>query len=164
VNDFLQSVSIPTVYAAGDAAASEGLSLAPVASYEGLVVAANILKGNHQKPNYLGIPSVVFTVPPLAAVGLSERRAREQNLKFRVKMEMTSTWYSSRRVAETYSGYKVLVEESTDLILGAHLLGSEAGEVINLFAVAIRSGMRATDLEHTLFAYPTSGSNMTRML
>jgi glutathione reductase (NADPH) len=164
VNDFLQSVSIPAVYAAGDAAASGGLPLAPVASYEGLVVAANLLKGNHQKPNYLGIPSVVFTVPPLAAVGLSERGAREQNLKFRVKMEMTSTWYSSRRVAETYSGYKVLVEESTDRILGAHILGSEAGEVINLFALAIRSGMHATDLKHMLFAYPTSGSNMARML
>jgi glutathione reductase (NADPH) len=164
VNDFLQSVSIPAVYAAGDAASSGGLPLAPVASYEGLVVAANLLKGNHQKPNYLGIPSVVFTIPPLAAVGLSERGARERNLKFRIKKEMTSTWYSSRRVAETYSGYKVLVEESTDRILGAHILGSEAGEVINLFALAIRSGMRATDLKHMLFAYPTSGSNMTRML
>jgi glutathione reductase (NADPH) len=164
VNEFLQSVSIPAVYAAGDAAASGGSPLAPVASYEGLIVAANLLKGNHQKPNYLGIPSVVFTVPPLAAVGLSERGASEQKLKFRVKTEMTSAWYSSRRVAETYSGYKVLVEEGTDRILGAHILGSEAGEVINLFALAIRSGMRATDLKHMLFAYPTSGSNMTRML
>jgi glutathione reductase (NADPH) len=164
VNDFLQSVSNPAVYAAGDAAATGGLPLAPVASYEGQVVASNIMKGNHQKPNYLGIPSVVFTVPQLAAVGLSERGAHEQNLKFRVKMEMTSNWYSSRRVAETISGYKVLVEESTDRILGAHILGSEAGEVINLFALAIRSGMRATDLKHMLFAYPTSGSDVTRML
>ena len=164
VNEFLQSVSIPAVYAAGDAAATGGSPLAPVASYEGLIVAANLLKGNHQKPNYLGIPSVVFTVPPLAAVGLSERGAREQNLKFRVKKEMTSAWYSSRRVAETYSGYKVLIEEGTDRILGAHILGSEAGEVINLFALAIRSGMRASDLKHMIFAYPTSGSNMTRML
>jgi len=164
VNEFLQSVSNPAVYAAGDAAASGGPPLAPVASYEGLIVAANLLKGNHQKPNYLGIPSVVFTIPSLAAVGLSEREAREQNLKFTVKREMTSTWYSSRRVAETHSGYKVLVEEGTDRILGAHILGSEAGEVINLFAIAIRSGMRATDLKHMLFAYPTSGSNMTRML
>jgi len=157
VNEFLQSVSIPGVYAAGDAAASSGLPLAPVASYEGQIVAANLLKGNHQRPNYLGIPSVVFTIPPLAAVGLREREApplaavglrereaTEQNLKFRVKKDMTSTWYSSRRVAETYSGYKVLIEERTDRILGAHILGSEADEVINLFALAIRSGMRAT--------------------
>ena len=164
VNEFLQSVSNPAVYAAGDAAASEGPPLAPVASYEGQIVASNLLKGNHQIANYLGIPSVVFTIPPLAAIGLSERGAREQNLKFQVKTEMTSTWYSSRRIAETYSGYKALVEEGTDRILGAHILGSEAGEVINLFALAMRSGMRATDLKHMLFAYPTSGSNLTRML
>jgi glutathione reductase (NADPH) len=164
VNEFLQSVSIPAVYAAGDAAASGGPPLAPVASYEGLIVATNLLKGNHQRPNYAGVPSVVFTIPPLAAVGLSERGACEQNLRFTVKKETTSTWYSSRRVAEPYSGYKVLVEEDTDRILGAHILGSEASEAINLFALAIRSGMRATDLKHMLFAYPTSGSNMTRML
>ena len=164
VNEFLQSVSTPTVYAAGDAAASGGPPLAPVASYEGLIVAANLLKGNHQRLNYLGIPSVVFTIPPLAAVGLSERGAQQQNLKFSIKKEMTSTWYSSRRVAETHSGYKVLVDEATDRILGAHIVGSDADEVINLFALAIRSGMRATDLKHMLFAYPTSGSNVSRML
>jgi glutathione reductase (NADPH) len=54
VNEFLQSVSNPAVYAAGDAAASGGLPLAPVASYEGQIVATNLLKGNHQRPNYLG--------------------------------------------------------------------------------------------------------------
>jgi glutathione reductase (NADPH) len=164
VNEFLQSVSNPAVYAAGDAAASGGPPLSPVASYEGRLVAANLLEGNHQKANYLGVPSVVFTIPPLAAVGLSERAAHEQSLKFRVKMEDTSNLLSSRRVAETHSGYKLLVEEGTDRILGAHILGAGAAEVINLFAVAIRSGMHAMDLKHTLFAYPTSGSMLPRML
>jgi glutathione reductase (NADPH) len=164
VNEFLQSVSNPAVYAAGDAAASGGPPLSPVASYEGRLVAANLLKGNHQTANHLGVPSVVFTIPPLAAVGMSERAAQEQNLKFRVKMERTSNLNWSRRIGETYSGYKVLVEEGTDRILGAHILGSGAAEVINLFAVAIRSGLHATDLKHTLFAYPTSGSMVTRML
>ncbi len=55
-----------------------------------------------------------------------EREARERGLKYRVKNETTSTWYSSRRVAERYSGYKVLVEEGTDRILGAHLLGDQS--------------------------------------
>jgi glutathione reductase (NADPH) len=164
VNEFLQSVSNPAVYAAGDAAASGGPPLSPVASYDGRLVAANLLKGNHQKADHRGVPSMVFTIPPLAAVGLSEPAAQAQNLKFRVKMERTSNLPWSRRIAETYSGYKVLVEEGTDLILGAHILGSGAAEVINLFAVAIRSGMHATDLKHTLFAYPTSGSMVTRML
>ncbi len=164
VNEFLQSVSNPAVYAAGDAAASGGPPLTPVADYDGAIVASNLLKGNHQKPNYTGIPTVVFSIPPVASVGLSETEAREQGLKFRVKKEMTSTWYSSRRVSEKYSGYKVLVEEGTDRILGAHLLGGEAGETINLFALAIRSGIRAVDFKHTIFSYPTHSSDVPYMV
>jgi glutathione reductase (NADPH) len=164
VNEFLQSMSNPAVYAAGDASASGGPPLTPVASYEGILVAANLLKGNHQKPNYVGIPTVVFAIPPLASVGLKESDARKQALKFKVKKEMTSNWYSSRRIAEKYSGYKVLVEEGTDRVLGAHLLGTEAEEVINLFGVAMRSGMRARDLKHALYAYPTRGSDVPYML
>jgi glutathione reductase (NADPH) len=164
VNEFLQSISNPAVYAAGDAAASGGPPLTPVAAYEGVIVAANLLRGNHQKPNYVGVPTVVFVIPPLASVGLGEREARQQGLKLRVKKEMTSSWYSSRRVAETYSGFKTLVEEGTDRILGAHLLGGQAEEVINLFALAMRSGMRATDLKHALFSYPTHGSDVPYML
>jgi glutathione reductase (NADPH) len=164
VNEFLQSVSNPAVYAAGDAADSSGPPLTPVAGYEGVIVSANLLNGNHRKPDYTGIPTVVFTTPPLASVGLSEEAAHRQGLRFNEKHERTSNWYSSRRVGETCSGYKVLVEENTDRILGAHLLGGEADEVINLFALAIRSGMRATDLKHSLFAYPTHGSDVPYML
>jgi glutathione reductase (NADPH) len=164
VNEFLQSVSNPAVYAAGDAAASGGPPLTPVADYEGAIVASNLLRGNHTKPNYTGIPTVVFSIPPAASVGLREAEAREQGLKFRVKKEMTSTWYSSQRVGEKYSGYKVMVEEGTDRILGAHLLGGEAGEIINIFALAIHSGIPATDLKHTIFSYPTHGSDVTSML
>ncbi len=163
VNEFLQSVSNPAVYAAGDAAASGGPRLTPVASYEGIIVAANLLKGNNQKPNYLGVPTVVFAIPPLAAVGLSEGEAHKKGLKFEVKKEMTSDWYSSRRIAEKYSGFKVLVEEGTGRILGAHLLGSEAEEVINLFGVAIRSGMRSDDLKHMVYSYPTRSSDAPYM-
>lgn len=164
VNEFLQSVSNAAVYAAGDAAASGGPPLTPVANHDGIVVAANLLKGNHQKPNYLAVPTVVFTLPPLASVGLSESEARNQGLKFRVKKEMTSSWYSSRRVAETHSGFKTLVEEGTDRILGAHLLGGAADEVINLFAAAMRSGMSARSLKQTIFSYPTHGSDVPYML
>jgi glutathione reductase (NADPH) len=164
VNEYLQSVSNPAVYAAGDAAATRGAPLTPVAGYEGQIVASNLLKGNHQKPDYAGIPTVVFTTPPLVSVGLQERTAEEQGLRFTTKQESTSNWYSSRRVGERCSGYKVLVEEGTDRILGAHLLGGHADEIINLFALAIRSGLRATELKHMLFAYPTHGSDVPYML
>ena len=107
---------------------------------------------------------MVFTIPPLASVGLSEERARQQGLRFKTKHERTTNWYSSRRVGESTSGYKVLVEEGTDRILGAHLLGSQAEEVINLFALAIRSGIPAKDLKNALFAYPSHGSDVGYML
>jgi glutathione reductase (NADPH) len=77
---------------------------------------------------------------------------------------MTPTWYSSRRVAVKCSGFKTLIEEGTDRILGAHLLGGQAEEVINIFAVAMRSGIRATDLRHSIFSYPTHGSDVPYML
>ncbi|MDE3180363.1 MAG: NAD(P)/FAD-dependent oxidoreductase [Acidobacteriota bacterium] len=164
VNEYLQSVSNSAVYAAGDCAASGGLPLTPVAGYEGRIVADNLLKGNHAKPEYSGVPTVVFTTPPLAAVGLQERDAHEQGMRFRTNHANTSGWYSSRRVAEKYSGYKVLIEEGTDRILGAHLLGSSSDELINIFAVAIRSRILVTALRAAIFAYPTHGSDITYML
>ncbi len=164
VNEFLQSVSNPAVYAAGDAATSSGLPLTPVTSVEGHVVASNMLKGNHRKPNYSGVPTVVFTVPPLASVGLREDVAKEQGLKFMVKHKDTSDWYSSRRVNLKHSGFKVLVEEDSNRILGAHLLGEHAEEVINLFALAIRSGLKADDLKTMIYAYPTSASDVSYMV
>jgi glutathione reductase (NADPH) len=164
VNEYLQSVSNPAVYAAGDAAASGGAPLTPVASYEGGIVAANLLNGNHSKPNYAGAASVVFTVPPLASVGLEEDTAREQGLRFRTHQENTTGWYSSRRIGEDCSGFKVMIEEGTDRILGAHLLGPHAEEVINLFALAIRSGLRVAELKDVMFAYPTHASDVKYML
>lgn len=164
VNQYLQSVSNPAVYAAGDVAASGGPPLTPVAGYEGRIVAANLLEGNKTTADYAGTPSVAFTVPPLAAVGLQEEAARRQGLRFRVHTERTSGWYSSRRIAEEFSGFKVLIEEETDRILGAHLLGPHAEDTVNLFALAIRSGLKATDLKQTIFAYPTHASDVGYML
>ncbi|MCI0428365.1 MAG: NAD(P)/FAD-dependent oxidoreductase [Nitrospiraceae bacterium] len=163
VNDYLQSVSNPTVYAAGDAAASGGPPLTPVAGYEGEIVAANLLKGNHRMPDYAVVPSVVFTIPPLASVGVSEQRARELGLRVQVHRENTSTWYSSRRVGETCSEFKVLVEEGSGRIVGAHVLGHLADEVINLFALAMRTGLTTTQVTEMMFAYPTHGSDLWYM-
>src|SRR3989449_4268026 len=74
------------------------------------------------------------------------------------------SWYSSRRVAEDCSGFKVLIEEGSDRILGAHLLGPHAEEVINLFALAMASDVRAADLRGAVFAYPTVASDLGYML
>lgn len=164
VNEYLQSVSNPAVYAAGDAAASGGFPLTPVAGMQGRVVATNLLTGNTRTPNYEGIPTVVFTTPPLVAVGLDEETARAQGLRFTIHQDDTSGWYTSRRVALPHSGFKVLVEDGTDRILGAHLLGIHAEEIVNIFALAIRTGLSAHDLKEMVFTYPTSAYDIRYMI
>lgn len=164
VSEYLQSVSNPAVYAAGDAAASGGLPLTPVAGMQGGIVAANLLGGNTRTPNYLGIPTVVFTTPPLARVGLDEATARAQRLRCTVRHEDTSGWYSSRRVGLAHTGFKTLVEDGTERVLGAHLLGPHAEEIVNIFGLAIRTGLRARDLKDMVYAYPTSASDIGYML
>jgi len=164
VNAYLQSVSNPRVYAAGDAALAPGsLPLSPVAVHEGLIAASNLLHGNRKAPDYRGTPSVVFTVPPLARAGLTEAEARDQELAVRVKAQETGSWYSQRRVREPTGMFKTIVEEGTDRVLGAHLLGPHADEVINLFALAVRLGLKASDLARAIYAYPTSGADVSYM-
>jgi len=163
LNEFLQSVSNPAVYAAGDAAA-KGPRLTPVSSHDGKVVAANLLEGNRHRPDYRGVPSVAFTLPPIAAVGMSEAAARAAGLSFRVNCQKVPNWYTARRVGETVYGYKTLIEEGSGRILGAHLVGPHVDEVINLFALAIRRGLTAEELRQTIFAYPTGASDIGSML
>ncbi|MGH8692227.1 MAG: dihydrolipoyl dehydrogenase family protein, partial [Burkholderiales bacterium] len=163
LNEYLQSMSNPAVYAAGDTA-QMGPPLTPVSSHDAKVVAANLLEGNHRKPDYSGVPSVAFTVPPIAALGMSESEARERGLKYRKNYRKASDWYTARRVAEAVYGFKVLVEEGTDRLLGAHLVGPHADEVINIFALAIRKGLTAEDLRATMFAYPTGASDIGYMV
>ena len=163
LNEYLQSVSNPSVYTAGDAA-QMGPPLTPVSNHDAKVVAENLLHGNQKKPNYKGVPSVAFTIPPIASVGLTETQAREKGLKFHVQSEQTGTWFTARQQAEPVYGFKVLVDEKTGQILGAHLVGPHVDEVINIFALAIRHDLTAEDLETTMFAYPTGASDIGSML
>lgn len=163
LNEYLQSTTNPAVYAAGDAAQA-GPPLTPVSSHDAKVVVANLLGGNHHKPDYRGVPSVAFTVPPIAKVGLGDAQAREKGLRFKVNAQKASDWFTARQAAERTYGFKVLVEEGSGRILGAHLVGPHADEVINLFALAIRHDLTADDLKGTMFAYPSGASDIGYML
>jgi glutathione reductase (NADPH) len=163
VNEYLQSVSNPAVYAVGDAAAT-AYQLATTADQEGIVAAENIISGNRRTPDTSVVPSAVFTLPPLATVGITEAEARDSGTEVLVnKGEMTG-WPSSRRVGQTHAAYKIILEKASGRVLGAHLLGHNADEVVNVFAMAIRMKLRAKDLKEMLWAYPTYTSDLKYMV
>ncbi len=163
VDEHLKSVSNPAVYVAGDALWSSP-QLSPVASYEGRIVARNILDGDASSPEYGDIPANVYTVPALASVGLTEMEATAQGLKFAAKTNDMTGWRSSMTHAETASWSKVLVEDGTGRIIGAHIVGHAAEEIIHLFAMAIRHGLGAGDLGNAVYAYPTFASDTKFMV
>lgn len=164
VNEYLQSTSNPAVYAAGDAANTPGLPLTPVAVFEGKVAASNMLKGNKIIPDYRGIASTVFTIPELATVGLLESEAEAKGLDYRVKFTDTGKWYSNMRVGEKSAASKIIIDNASDKILGAHLLGPEYGELINFFSLAIKLSLKTRDLKNMVSAYPSVGSDLGSLL
>jgi glutathione reductase (NADPH) len=95
---------------------------------------------------------------------LGYKKRRQENRVCNLKLIKQIHLVGIRRVGEKYSGYKVLIEEDTERILGAHILGQHAEEVINIFAMAIRLGIKAGDIKQTIFAYPTNSSDISYML
>ncbi|MGF9695879.1 dihydrolipoyl dehydrogenase family protein [Paenibacillus sp. MABNR03] len=162
VNEYLQSTSNPRVYAAGDVAATKGLPLTPLAGQESRAVASNLLKGNHAQPNYKVMPSIVFTVPSLGSVGLNVEQAEKEG--YEVKVNDMSKWYTYKRTNEKYAMAKVVIDNATGRILGAHVIGSETEELINLFAMAIQFGITTDQLNTMNFAYPTAASDLGSLL
>lgn len=161
----LRSVSNHRVFAAGDAAAV-GPPLTPVSTYDADCVVRNLLEGCGHEPDYLGVASAVFTIPPLAKVGLTEEEARAQGRAVEAKHGSMSDYRSVRREGFEDAGpaFKIILDRENDTILGAHLYAPNAHELINLFAMAIRHGLGAPDLRHLLSAYPSEASNIGSML
>jgi glutathione reductase (NADPH) len=163
VDAHLRSVSNPHVWAAGDAAAS-GLPLTPVGIAQARVVVRNLTGDGDAIFEPKMTPSAVFSHPPLASIGLRLDEAREQGLDVKGDLIDTTSWASSRRVGARVSGARVIVENGTGRIVGAHLLGHHADEVINVFAAAMMGNLTARDLKSMLWAYPTSGSEIVYLV
>jgi glutathione reductase (NADPH) len=170
VDEHLQSPTNEHVYAAGDAAATDGWPLTPIAAREGSLAARNVLahRGQTDQPpatmDYAGTASVAFTIPPIARVGLTEDEAEEAQPDIAVQAGDMSEWFSYAHERASPARYKVLTEADSGRIVGAHLLGADAEETINLFALAIRQGLRAEELTAVPWAYPSHGSEVTYMV
>ncbi|MCC9658390.1 dihydrolipoyl dehydrogenase family protein [Rhodopirellula halodulae] len=165
VNEFMRSSSNPAVFATGDCADSGMPRLTPVANEESRAVSKNLFAAEMDYvPRYGDVPKVAFTIPSIASIGLSEQEAREKFSNLEVRSGDMSGWGSVRKTGSTVAGYKLLIDSQTDKIVGAHILGPNAEETINLFALAMRFGHTATDMKSTLFAFPTSAADVRSML
>src|SRR3546814_16109391 len=112
---------------------------------------------------YPPLPSDVFTLPHLAAVGFSEAVARDKGLDFDTRFDKTAGWYSSLRVGARHTAYKVLIEKGTGTILGAHLIAPGAEEQVTLYAMAMAAGLTANRIKELIFAYPSFESDLVSM-
>lgn len=158
----LRSTGHPHVWAIGDAS-ELGLPLTPVGVRQGAIAAANILGGTERFDGSV-TPSVAFTDPPLAAVGMSAEDALADPARFEVLEHDTGEWFTQRRLAMTHGGARIVIERETDRILGAHLLGVNADELINVFALAIRLGATRAAVKEGLWSYPTATSDLNYLL
>jgi pyruvate/2-oxoglutarate dehydrogenase complex dihydrolipoamide dehydrogenase (E3) component len=155
VNEYLQSTSAPHIYAVGDAAGKRQHS--PVSWYEGPIAAHNALKSNERKVDFSVFPNAIFTIPAIGQVGLTEREALERGFKVRT----SKLSYDSNPAAgvrnETEGMVKVVYEEATDRILGVHVIGARAEDIVQIAAVAIRAGLKKSEVGAMHYVFPTIG-------
>lgn len=161
VNEHFQT-SVPSIYALGDV--TGGMQLTPVALAEGTYLAAHLFTTHRPSPvDYDLIPTAVFCQPNIGTVGLTEAQAREQYDQLKV--------YASefRPLKHTLSGsdertlMKLLVDGRSDKVVGAHMVGAEAGEIIQGIAVAMKAGATKQDFDQTIGIHPTAAEEFVTM-
>jgi len=139
------------------------MQLTPVALAEAMHFIAHLYHGKQDIMDYTNIPTAVFTLPNIATVGLTEEQAKEQYINVAVyKSEF-------RHLKHTLSGsnektfMKLLVDKESDRVIGAHMIGSEAGEIIQGLAIAIKAGATKTIFDQTLGIHPSAAEEFVTL-
>jgi glutathione reductase (NADPH) len=160
VNEFLES-SVPGIYAIGDCI--DRIQLTPVALAEGMAIAQTLFNDNPTVVDYNDVPCSVFSQPSVGAVGLTEAEARAADFDVQI---FRSTF---RPMAHTMSGrnektmMKLVVDRATDRVLGAHMVGPDAGEIIQGIAIAIKAGATKAIFDATIGIHPTAAEEFVTM-
>jgi len=144
--------NIENIYAIGDVI--EGPMLAHKAEDEGIAVAENIV-GQSGHVNYDTIPGVIYTKPEVASVGKTEEQLKELNKNYKVGKFSFMANSRAKAIDDTEGFVKILADEKTDKVLGAHIIGPHAGELIAEIGVAMEFGASAEDIARTCHAHPT---------
>lgn len=150
--DSRMQTNIEGIYAVGDV--TGGIMLAHLASKEGIVAAENAMGGN-ARVNYEVIPSAIFTSPEIGSVGLRERQAVEKGIKYKVGRFQFRALGKAHAMGEIAGMFKIISEEETDRILGAHIIGPHASDLVHEIAVAMEKGLTVKDIAGTIHAHPT---------
>ena len=162
VNEYLQT-SNPNIYAAGDVASSPNPALTPFAGQEGRLAALNLLHGNTRALPERPAPTIVYATPPIAKVGLTVEEAEAEGIRFDVKETDMSQFLTYSRINDTTAYSKLLLSEEGHVI-GAHLIGHHAPELINLFSFIIQNKLSHQHVKHLEVAYPTAASDLTYLI
>ncbi len=163
VNEYLQNPKNTSVFACGDVS-DHSVPLTPLSTREAKVVAHNILNNSKKKIEVPVIPSVAFTLPNIAAVGLSEKEAKQEFGDITVNTSLASEFFNAKRINQKIYGYKTIINAKNNQILGAHLIGPEAGEIINLFAMAMYKNMTTNEIKDMIFTYPSWSGDIQYMI
>ena len=164
VNEFLQNTTNKSVYACGNVSASGSLPLTPTSSQEARVVSLNIRNGNKTKMDFPPVPSVVFTIPQVATIGMTEDEAKEKGYNYVVEYKRVPKWFNAKRLNDKVYAYKTIVDKDRNIVLGAHIIAAGAGEMINLFVLAICGKLTTENIKAMIFAYPTWGNDIKGMV
>lgn len=151
--DFRMSTGVPGIYAVGDVTGN--ILLAHVASTQGMVAAENAM-GMEREIDYSAVPSAIFTNPEVGCVGLTEEQAREQGYNVKVSRFPFAAIGKALTMGETEGQCKLICDGATWKILGAHILGPHATDLIAVLTVGMQNGLTATQIAHTIFAHPTT--------
>ena len=144
--------NLDNIYAIGDVIA--GPMLAHKAEDEGIAVAENI-GGQSGHVNYDTIPGVVYTTPEVASIGKTEEQLKEKNVKYKIGKFSFMANSRAKAIDDTEGFVKILADEKTDKVLGAHLIGPHAGELIAEIGIAMEFGASSEDIARTCHAHPT---------
>lgn len=144
--------SVPGIYAIGDVI--HGPMLAHKAEKEGMIL-AGLLAGHEGSVNYNHVPAVVYTNPEAASIGKTEQQLRREKITYKVGKFSFAANGRARAMGETEGFVKILADAATDAVLGCHIVGAEAGNMIHEVAMAMEMGAASGDIARTCHAHPT---------
>ncbi|MBO0439809.1 dihydrolipoyl dehydrogenase family protein [Candidatus Enterococcus ikei] len=159
VNDYLQT-SVENIYALGDCLQKNNPKLTPVASFEGSYL-AKILSGTlDESIDYPTLPTIIFSSPKLAQVGLTDKATQEHENYESEDLDL-SKWFTYKHLNEPLVKAKIIRDKTTDLLVGATILGNEADQLINMFTLIINQKLSSEKVNEMIMLYPTVSSDLS---